>query len=58
MGAMRNAYKILVRKLSGRDHLENPGMDERMIELLLQKKSWKLWMGFIWLRIETSGGFL
>jgi hypothetical protein len=31
MDEMRNAYKILVRKPEGRDHLENTGVDGRII---------------------------
>jgi hypothetical protein len=28
---MRNVYKIMVTKLKGRDHLEDPGIDWRII---------------------------
>jgi hypothetical protein len=31
MGEMRNAYKILVRKLKGRDHWEDLGVDGKII---------------------------
>jgi hypothetical protein len=31
MGAMRNAYKVLVENMKGRDHLENPDVDRRII---------------------------
>jgi hypothetical protein len=30
MGEMRNAYKILVRKLKGRDHSEDLGIDGKI----------------------------
>jgi hypothetical protein len=31
MREMRNEYKILVANLRGRDHLEDPGVDVRII---------------------------
>jgi len=45
--------------LKGRDHLEEPGVDERMIlEWILGKENGKLWTGFVWFRIRNSGGLL
>jgi hypothetical protein len=35
MGEVRNAYKMLVRKPEGRDHLEDLGMDGRILEWIL-----------------------
>jgi hypothetical protein len=46
MGEMRNSYKILVGYVKGRDHSEDSGVDG------------KVWIGFIWLRIGTSGRLL
>jgi hypothetical protein len=38
MGEMRNAYKILVRRPEGRDHLEDLGIDGRIsLEWILGK---------------------
>jgi hypothetical protein len=38
MGDMRNAYKILVANLKGRDHLEELDVDARLIlECILEK---------------------
>jgi hypothetical protein len=47
MGEMINAYKILVGKPEGRDHLEDLGID-----------GWEVWSRFIWLWITTCGGLL
>jgi hypothetical protein len=45
--------------LNGGDHSEDRGIDERIIlKWILGKYSWRLWIGFIWLRIGTGGGFL
>jgi hypothetical protein len=38
MGEMRNAYEVLSENLKGRDHLENLGVDGKMIlECILGK---------------------
>jgi hypothetical protein len=47
IGEMRSAYNISVRK-HGRI----------TIEWILGKWGGKMWNGFIWLRIGTSGGIL
>jgi hypothetical protein len=45
--------------MKGRDHPENLGVDRKIIlEWILVKFGEELWTGFIWLRIETSGGLL
>jgi len=42
--------------LHGRDHSEHVGLDRRVkLELIFEKQGWKMWIGFIWLRIWTSG---
>jgi hypothetical protein len=46
MGERRGAYRVLVRKPEGRNHLEDPGVDGRILK----------WTGSIWLRIGTGGG--
>jgi hypothetical protein len=56
---MRNAYYILVGNLMGRDHLEDLGVDGNIIlQWILGKWCGRVWTGFIWLRIGTSGGLL
>jgi hypothetical protein len=43
--------------MKGRDHLEELGVDGRIIlEGMLVKSDGKVRTGFIWLGIETSGG--
>jgi len=37
MGDMRNAYKIWVRKLEGKSHLEDLDVDGRILEWVLEK---------------------
>jgi len=50
---------MLVENLKGRDHLEDLGIDERIItEWILGKQGKKLWTGFIWLKIGNSGELL
>jgi hypothetical protein len=45
--------------LKGRDHAEDLHVDGKMIfEWILEKQGGKVWTGFIWLRIGTSGGLL
>jgi hypothetical protein len=47
-------YKI---KIDG-NKLVNLGVDWRIIKFILKEKGSRLWTGFIWLRIGTSGGLL
>jgi hypothetical protein len=55
---MRNVHKILVRK-PDRKTTEDLGVDGMIIlEWLLEKYGGKVWTGFIWFRIGTSGRFL
>jgi len=59
MGEMRNAYNILVGKSEGKKHSEDLRLDGNIIlESILGKQGGKLWTGFIWFRIWTSGRFL
>jgi hypothetical protein len=44
--------------MKGRDHSEDLGVDGRILEYTFGKYSRKIWTGFIWLRIGTSGGLL
>jgi hypothetical protein len=60
MGAMRNAYSILVGKLEGKRPLIRPrsrGEDNIRIDLGKQEGA-NVWTGFIWSRIGTSGWVL
>jgi hypothetical protein len=60
MGHIRNVYIILVGKiLKGRDHLENLGIDRRLIpKKFLRKQCLRVWTGFIQLRTGTDDGLL
>jgi hypothetical protein len=53
-------YALLwLANLEGRDHLEDLDIDGKIIlECILGKYDVKLWTGFIWLRIGSSGGAL
>ena len=52
-------YRVLVGKLRESVHLEDPGLDGRIILRWVPRK-WDLgaWIGLIWLRIGTDGGHL
>jgi hypothetical protein len=48
VGEMRNAYNFWLENLTGRDHSEDLGVDERIIlEWILQKYGGRLWTAFI-----------
>jgi hypothetical protein len=59
MGERRGAYRVWWGNLRERDHLVDPGIDERIILRLFCRK-WDVWSwtGLIWLRIGTSGRLL
>jgi hypothetical protein len=55
MGEMRNAYKIWLESLKGRDHSEVLGVDGRIIlKWTLDKYVWRMWIGFMWFKIGTD----
>jgi predicted metal-binding protein len=59
MGEKRNAYMLLVGKLKERDHEEDLDECGRVIlKWMLEKEDEVMYTGFMWLRAETSGGFL
>jgi hypothetical protein len=58
MGETRNAYRILVGKPEGKRSLRRPRrrwVDNIKMNL---RKNLMMWIGLIWLRIETSGELL
>jgi len=51
--------KFMVRKREGKSHSGDAGVDGRIIlERILEKQCGRLRIGFIWLRIGSSGGLL
>jgi len=56
---IRDAYNILVGKPEGKNHLEDPGIDGKIIlEWILGILGGKVWTGSILLSIRTRGGLL
>jgi hypothetical protein len=55
---MKNTI-FLLENLKGRDHSEDLGVDGRItLECIFEKLNVKMWTGFIWFRIRSSGGLL
>ena len=59
-GEVRNVYRVLIGgNMRERDHLEDPGVDGRIIlRWVVRKWDVRAWTGLIWLRIWTGGGHL
>ena len=58
-GESRGVYRVFVVKPEGKNHLEDPGVDGRIIlSWIFRKWDVKLWTGSSWLRIGTGGGHL
>jgi hypothetical protein len=58
-GKRRGVYKVLVGKTDGKNHLEDPGIDGRIIlKWIFRKWDVGAWTGLIWVRIGTGGGHL
>jgi hypothetical protein len=59
MDERRGQYRVLVGKPEGSNHLEDPGIDGRIIVRRIFRK-WDVvaGTGSIWLRIGTSGGHM
>jgi hypothetical protein len=55
----KNVYEILIGKLEWRNHLEDLGVDEKvLLESVIEKQGGKVWTGCIWFMTGTSGGLL
>jgi len=58
-GERRGLYRVLGGNLMERDHLEEAGVDGRIIlRLIFGKWDVEVWTGSSWLRIGTDGGHL
>jgi hypothetical protein len=51
MGKIRMVYKLLVGKLEGKRPLERV-----IIKWILKRMSLRMWTGFNWLKVGSSGG--
>jgi len=59
MEERRSVYRILVGKPEGKNQLEDPGVDERIIlRWIFRKWDVGVWTGLTWLRKGTGGGHL
>jgi hypothetical protein len=58
MGRKEMHTKFWLESLKGRDHLEDRHRSEDKIKMDLGKSGMGVWIGFILLRIGTSGGLL
>jgi hypothetical protein len=59
MGEERKVYKVLVGKPEGKRPLGRPRRKwEDEIRMDLREIGLRVWIGFDWLRTETSGGIL
>ena len=59
MGERRDVYRVWWGKLRERDHLEDPGIDERIVlRWIFMKWDVWAWTGSSWLRIGTGSRHL
>jgi hypothetical protein len=58
-GERRGVYMVFVGNLKERRHLEDPGIDGRIISRrMFRKLDVEAWAGSIWLMLGTDGGHL
>jgi hypothetical protein len=60
MGKRIGVHRALVGNLKERDHLEDKGVDRRiiLIWIFMRRRDVGLWTGLVWFRIGTGGGVL
>jgi hypothetical protein len=51
-------YDFNRKKYEGKNNLRDLATDGRILKLSLKKQSVRVWTGFIWSRVESSGGLL
>jgi hypothetical protein len=49
---------VSLENLKGRDHLEDLGIDWRILEWILENQVERMWTGFMLFRLGTSDGLL
>ena len=54
----KGVYRVLVGKSEGKNHLEDPDVDGRIILMWIFRKWEGVETGWSWLRIGTGGGHL
>ena len=58
-GERRGVYRVLVGKPEGKNRLEDPGVDGRIVlKWIFRKWDWGAWTELMWLRKGTGGGLL
>ena len=59
MGESRGVYRVSVGNPEGKNHLEDQGVDGRVIlRWIFRKWDVGVWTGSSWLRTGTGGGLL
>jgi len=53
-----NSTLVIYYRRMTRDHLEDPGVDGRILRWIFRTCDVGVWTGSSWLRIETGGGHL
>jgi hypothetical protein len=59
MGEKRNAYQFWGENLQERDHLQDIGIESRiLLKLILNKWNGRMWNKLMWLKMEICFGLL
>jgi len=58
MYGRRGIYRVLLGRPKGKNRLEDPALDRRIILKCIFKKCYGEWTGLIWISVWTGGGNL